>query len=203
MPKCSRTGMSLSRRSMSPRRATRQFRLPLTAESALERGVLDVVLGRVLVDELVDHARVGAGIVDLHDRLPFVPERVLREDRLDRALRFARPAVDTFLRVDDQHPPELVDAVDRADVHAGLVFDVDAGLGDDVRHAGESTREVRTSAAGVLALGGRGWKRHADDRSLARTLLCVELGVERRGPFGEPVGAGPWPPAPAGAADRR
>jgi hypothetical protein len=27
-----------------------------------------------------------------------------------------------------------VDAVDRADVHAGQVFDVDAGLGDDVRH---------------------------------------------------------------------
>jgi hypothetical protein len=27
-----------------------------------------------------------------------------------------------------------VDAVDRADVNAGAVFDVDAGLGDDVRH---------------------------------------------------------------------
>jgi hypothetical protein len=27
-----------------------------------------------------------------------------------------------------------VDAVDGADVHAGEVFDVDAGLGDDVRH---------------------------------------------------------------------
>jgi hypothetical protein len=29
---------------------------------------------------------------------------------------------------------ELVDAVDGADVDAGEVFDVDAGLGDDVRH---------------------------------------------------------------------
>jgi hypothetical protein len=28
-----------------------------------------------------------------------------------------------------------VDAVDRADIHAGTVFDVDAGLGDDVRHS--------------------------------------------------------------------
>jgi hypothetical protein len=27
-----------------------------------------------------------------------------------------------------------VDAVDRADVDAGAIFDVDAGLGDDVRH---------------------------------------------------------------------
>jgi hypothetical protein len=32
-----------------------------------------------------------------------------------------------------------VDAVDRADVDAGAVFDVDAGLGDDVRHGGESS----------------------------------------------------------------
>jgi hypothetical protein len=35
---------------------------------------------------------------------------------------------------DDQDPLELVDAVDRADVDAREVFDVDAGLGDDVRH---------------------------------------------------------------------
>ena len=31
-----------------------------------------------------------------------------------------------------------MDAVDRADVHAGQVFDVDAGLGDDVGHRGGS-----------------------------------------------------------------
>jgi hypothetical protein len=28
-----------------------------------------------------------------------------------------------------------VDAIDRAHVDAGTVFDVDAGLGDDVRHS--------------------------------------------------------------------
>ena len=44
-------------------------------------------------------------------------------------------AVDALLRVDDEDPVRLVDAVHRADVHAGLVFDVDTGLGDDVRHA--------------------------------------------------------------------
>jgi hypothetical protein len=59
----------------------------------------------------------------------------LREDRLHRALGLAgAAAVDALLRVDDQDPPELVDAVDRADVDAGFVFDVDAGLGDDVGH---------------------------------------------------------------------
>jgi hypothetical protein len=32
-----------------------------------------------------------------------------------------------------------VDAVDWADIHAREVFDVDAGLGDDVGHAAEPT----------------------------------------------------------------
>jgi hypothetical protein len=32
-----------------------------------------------------------------------------------------------------------VDAVDRTDIHAREVFDVNAGLGDDVRHAAEPT----------------------------------------------------------------
>ena len=37
---------------------------------------------------------------------------------------------------------EHVDAVDRADVDAREIFDVDAGLGDDVRHASESSLSV-------------------------------------------------------------
>ena len=61
-------------------------------------------------------------------------QRVLREDRLDRALGLARTAVDALLGIDHEDPLGLVDAVDRADVDAGSVFDVDAGLGDDVRH---------------------------------------------------------------------
>src|SRR5712692_1881484 len=40
------------------------------------------------------------------------------------------PSVDALLGVDDPDPV----AVDRADVDAGVVFDVDAGLGDHVRH---------------------------------------------------------------------
>ena len=91
-------------------------------------------------------------VVDLDEGVPLVRERVLGEDRLHRALRFARPAVDALLRVDDQDPLELVDAVDRADVDAREVFDVDAGLGDDVRHSCESSlARARCSvrAAGV------------------------------------------------------
>src|SRR6187551_1272639 len=103
--------------------------------SAFERGILDVVLGRVRVDERVDHVEaLVEGVIDLDERLPLVRERVLGENRVDRALRFACPAVDALLRIDHEDPPGLMDAVDRTDVDAGEVFDVDAGLGDDVRH---------------------------------------------------------------------
>ena len=56
------------------------------------------MLGRVLVRELVHDVRaVAVGVVDLDERLPLIGQRVLGEDRLDRALRFAGAAV---LRVD-------------------------------------------------------------------------------------------------------
>src|SRR6266480_879042 len=97
--------------------------------------ILDVVLGRVLVGQLVHHVEtVAVGVVDLDKRLPLVRQGVLREDRLHRAFRLTRTAVDALLGVDDEYAFGLVDAVDRADIHAGLVFDVDAGLGDDVGH---------------------------------------------------------------------
>ena len=88
----------------------------------------------------VDLRRIRERIVDLDEGVPLVRQRVLGEDRLDRALRFACPAIDALLRIDDQDPLELVDAVDRADIDARAVFDVDAGLGDDVRHARESSQ---------------------------------------------------------------
>src|SRR5215211_6739797 len=59
-----------------------------------ERRVLDVVLRGVLVRELVDHVHaVAVGVVDRDERVPLLRQRVLREDRLDGALRFACPAV--------------------------------------------------------------------------------------------------------------
>ena len=84
--------------------------------------------------ELVHGLRVTVGVVDLDEGLPLVRQRVLGEDRLDRTLRFACAAVDALLGVDDQDPLERVDAVHRTDVDAREVFDVDAGLGDDVGH---------------------------------------------------------------------
>src|SRR5206468_1626057 len=72
--------------------------------------------------------------IDADERLPLLGQCVLGEDRLDRAFGLARAAVDALLRVDHEHPRRLVDAVDRADIDARLVLDVDTGLGDDVCH---------------------------------------------------------------------
>src|SRR5207302_6137545 len=97
--------------------------------------VLDVVLGRVLVRELVhDVEPFAVRVVDGNERLPLIRERIFGENRLDRTLRFACAAVDALLRIDHQDPVRLVNAVDGAHVDAREVFDVDAGLGDDVGH---------------------------------------------------------------------
>src|SRR6266513_6102448 len=104
-------------------------------ELTLERRVLHVVRRRVFVRELVDDVgAVTVGVVDLDEVVPLIRQRILGENRLDRAFRFACPAIYALLRINDQDPLELVDAVDGADIDAREVFDVDAGLGDYVCH---------------------------------------------------------------------
>src|SRR5574342_150837 len=56
------------------------------------------------------------------------------EDRRHRTLRLARPAVDALVGMDIELVLSFIDAVHRTDIDTGAVFDVDAGLGDDVRH---------------------------------------------------------------------
>src|SRR4051812_1039983 len=73
--------------------------------------------------------------VDLNEWLPLRRRVVFREDGGDGAYRHARVAVDTFVRLDVEHPRTLVDAVDRTFVDAGAVLHVDAGLCDHVGHA--------------------------------------------------------------------
>ena len=97
------------------------------------------LLGRRRLDAL-SHQRVDAlhairvGVVDLDEGLPLDRDRVLRKDRLDRALWLAGTAVNALLRIDHQHAIRFVDAIDRTDVHTGPVFRVNTWLGDDVRH---------------------------------------------------------------------
>src|SRR2546428_1182811 len=79
--------------SQTPYRWTTYAPYPLS-RGLFQGWVLDVVLRRVLVGELVhDVDPLPVGVVDLHERLPLIRERVLGEDRLDRALRFAGTAV--------------------------------------------------------------------------------------------------------------
>src|SRR3954453_14309426 len=80
--------------------------------------------------EIVEELDVGLVVV-----LPLVRGVVLVEDRLDRADRLARTAVDALVGVDVEHPGALVDAVDRALLDAGAVENIDTRLGDDVGHA--------------------------------------------------------------------
>jgi hypothetical protein len=51
-----------------------------------------------------------------------------------RALRFAQTAIDAFIGMDIELVFALVDAVDGADRHTGLIFDTDARLADDIGH---------------------------------------------------------------------
>src|SRR4051812_39616159 len=73
--------------------------------------------------------------VDRRELLPLTGHVVLVEDRGHGAGRLAGTAVDALIGLDVQHPRTLVDAVDGTFVHAGAVFDVDAGLCDRVGHA--------------------------------------------------------------------
>src|SRR5690349_13006439 len=86
-------------------------------------------------------ARPGSAVLEeflvlLGERGPLLGDAVVREDRLDRAGRLAGLAVDALVGVDVELILPLVDAVDGADLDAGLVLHPDAGFGDHERHAG-------------------------------------------------------------------
>src|SRR5512132_3842783 len=72
---------------------------------------------------------VGGG-----EDLPLGRHVIVVEDGLHRTDRLAGAAVHALLGVDVEHAVALVDAVDRTLFDAGLVLDVDAGLGDDIGH---------------------------------------------------------------------
>src|SRR5262245_14989193 len=65
---------------------------------------------------------------------PLLGHRVVGEDRLDRALRLARPAVDALVGVDVILVVALVDTVDRANGDAGGILGADTRLGDNIGH---------------------------------------------------------------------
>src|SRR5207302_215808 len=65
-------------------------------------------------------------------RQPFLKPRLgVRLDRVDRAFRHADPAIDAFVRVDDEHVLALVEAVHGAHVDAVHDFAANTTLVDD------------------------------------------------------------------------
>jgi len=62
------------------------------------------------------------------------PALGVRLDGVDRAFRLAHPAVDTLVRMDNQHVLALVETVDGANFHAVHVLALDAGFSDDIGH---------------------------------------------------------------------
>jgi hypothetical protein len=60
--------------------------------------------------------------------LLFIGQIIFRDNGLDRAFRLAQCAVDTFIRVDDQHVRTFVKAVYRADFYTVGIFALDTIL---------------------------------------------------------------------------
>src|SRR6266699_5381783 len=97
-------------------------------------------------------------------RQPFLKPRLgVGLDRVDRAFRLADPAIDAFVRVDDEHVLALVEAVHGAHFDAVHGFAANAALVDDVRQlsvlstdrSGELIHRVRYRGARSLAENGR------------------------------------------------
>src|SRR5699024_12339555 len=90
------------------------------------------------------------------------------QDRSVRAPRFARAAVDAFVRMDVEAARPLVDAVDRAFVDTGPVLDIHARLRDHIRHAfyrlSPSHAELMAGSA-FLTPVSRVWSHHSELRT--------------------------------------
>ena len=65
---------------------------------------------------------------------PLFRKIFFEEDRLDRTDRLARAAIDAFVGVDVERAATFVDAIYGALLNASFVFNIHAGLRDDVGH---------------------------------------------------------------------
>ncbi len=73
-------------------------------------------------------------LVLLDVTLPVGGDVGVHEDRGDRALWLAQTTIDALVRMDVDHVVPFVDAVHRADVHAGLILNADTRLRNNVGH---------------------------------------------------------------------
>ena len=74
------------------------------------------------------------GVLGIHFEPLFQARLGVRLDGVGGTFRLANPAIDAFVRMDDQHVVTLVEAVHRSDFDAIGVFAFNAGFSDDVSH---------------------------------------------------------------------
>src|SRR6266700_7931757 len=136
---CSGSGVPYSAMTFSPACWTSQSNWTPVASRALT--VASVISGPTPSPGIrVTACRAKSGLllevvdVDLDELRPLPRHLVLREDGVHRAGVDAGAAVDALIGIDVVHVGVVVgvDAVDRADLHAGGVLDTDAGLGDHI-----------------------------------------------------------------------
>src|SRR2546426_6494521 len=114
---------------------------------------------------LARRSRALEDVAVLRDvRLPLRRRVFLREDRGDRTLGLAGTAIDALVGVDVELILALVDTVHRTDIHAGAILQIDARLGDNVRHRGSrrigpNRKHRRGAAPGTSPTAKGGWAR--------------------------------------------
>jgi hypothetical protein len=65
---------------------------------------------------------------------PLLGEVILVVDGFDWTHRFAGSTIHALIRVDVEHPVTFIDAINRALINAGAVFDINTGERDYVGH---------------------------------------------------------------------
>src|SRR5690606_9696542 len=143
---CSSSSPGRGHPTSRPARQSVLARPGAVAAGPVGRRSVVLLRGQVRDDRVVlgdqAHLRRTAGAAQVVEELdvglvvlgPLLREVVLVVDRLHGAHRLAGTAVHALVRVDVQGTLALVDAVDRALLDAGLVLEVDTGLGDHVGH---------------------------------------------------------------------
>jgi hypothetical protein len=103
-------------------------------------------------------------------RQPFLKPRVgVGLDRIDRTFGLAHPAIDTFVRVDDEHVLALVEAVHGTHLDAVQEFAANAALVDDVGQLSILSANRRGELIhGVLAVLALWLKMNAEKTSVLR-----------------------------------
>src|ERR1700730_15411346 len=103
-------------------------------------------------------------------RQPFLKSRLgVGLDRVDRTFRFAHPAIDAFVRVDDEHVLALVEAIHGTHVDAVHGFAANTALVDDVGQLNALSADRSGELIhGVLAVLAHWLKMNAEEASIFR-----------------------------------